>query len=82
MIHYLLRNRAYVGERIYNRRCDKAYRRGTTKYPNWSRFHCLEGTGYVTIGKEFYLLSGDGYLMPLKKGQLPPDTRYFPQAQK
>jgi hypothetical protein len=61
---------------------DKTYRRGTEKYPNWSRFSCLEGTGYVTIGKEFYLLSWDGYLMPLKKGQLPPDTRYFPQAQK
>ncbi len=28
MIHYLLRNRAYVGERIYNRRSYKAYRRG------------------------------------------------------
>jgi hypothetical protein len=61
---------------------DKTYRRGTDKYPNWSRFSCLEGTGYVTIGKEFYLLSWDGYLMPLKKGQQPPDTRYFPQAQK
>jgi len=28
MVHYLLRNRAYVGERIYNRRSYKAYRRG------------------------------------------------------
>jgi len=61
---------------------DKTYRRGTEKYPSWSRFSCLEGTGYVTIGKEFYLLSWDGYLMPLKKGQQPPDTRYFPQTQK
>jgi len=33
---------------------DKAYRRGTTKYPNWSRFSCLEGTGYVTISKEYW----------------------------
>jgi hypothetical protein len=61
---------------------DKTYRRGTEKYPNWSRSSCLEGTGYVTIGKEFYLLSWDGYLMPLKKGQLPPDTRYFPETKK
>ena len=61
---------------------DKTYRRSPTKYPNWSRFSCLEGTGYVTIGKEFYLLSWDGYLMPLKKGQLPPDTRYFPETKK
>lgn len=61
---------------------DKTYRRGTKKYPNWSRISCLEGSPYVTIGKEFYLLSWDGYLMPIKKGQLPPDTRYFPPAQK
>jgi hypothetical protein len=61
---------------------DKTYRRGTEKYPNWSRHSCLEGTGYVTIGKEYYLVTTDGYLMPTSKGQLPPDTRYFPQAQK
>jgi hypothetical protein len=61
---------------------DKTYRRGTNKYPNWSRISCLEGTSYVTIGKEFYLLSWDGYLMPLTKGQQPPDTRYFPKKQK
>lgn len=28
MVHYLLRNRAYLGERIYNKRSYKAYRRG------------------------------------------------------
>src|SRR5882672_2505037 len=56
---------------------DRSYRRSNVKYPNWSRFSCLEGTGYVTIGKEFYLISWDGHLMPLKKGQKAPDTRYF-----
>jgi hypothetical protein len=56
---------------------DRSYRRSNVKYPNWSRFSCLEGTGYVTIGKEFYLISWDGHLMPLKKGQQAPDTRYF-----
>jgi hypothetical protein len=61
---------------------DKTYRRGRDKYPNWSRTSCLEGTGYVTIGKEFYLVGADGSLMPTRKGQLPPDTSYFPQAQK
>jgi hypothetical protein len=60
---------------------DKTYRRGTKKYPNWSRFTCLEGTGYVTIGKEFYLVGGDGSLMPTRKGQLPPEMKYF-QAQR
>ena len=61
---------------------DKTYRHGTRKYPNWSRLSCLEGTAYVTIGKEYYLMSGDGYLMPTKKGQLPPEPKYFPQAKK
>jgi len=61
---------------------DKTYRRGGRKYPNWSRFSCLEGTGYVTIGKEFYLVGADGTLMPTRKGQRPPDTTYFPEAQK
>jgi hypothetical protein len=61
---------------------DKTYRRGPNKYPNWSRISCLEGTSYVTIGKEFYLLSWDGYLMPLTKGQQSPDTRYFPKEGK
>ena len=61
---------------------DKTYRHGKEKYPNWSRETCLEGTGYVTIGSEYYLVSGDGYLMPTKKGQRAPDPKYFPQAQK
>jgi hypothetical protein len=61
---------------------DKTYRRGTKKYPNWSVISCLEGTSYVTIGKEYYLVSGDGYLMPTTKGQQPPDPRFFPLGQK
>jgi hypothetical protein len=61
---------------------DKTYRRDAKRFPNWSTISCLEGSNYVRIDKEFYLLSWDGYLMPLKKGQPPPDIRYFPQAQK
>jgi hypothetical protein len=29
------------------------------------------------VGKEDYMISGDGYLMPTKKGQQAPDLRYF-----
>jgi hypothetical protein len=61
---------------------DKTYRRDAKQFPNWSTISCLEGSNYVRIDKEFYLLSWDGYLMPLKKGQPPPDARYFPQSQK
>jgi hypothetical protein len=60
---------------------DKTYRQGTKKYPNWSRTSCIEGNGWVTIGKEYYLLTDDGYLMPSYKGQQPPDPKYFLKAQ-
>jgi hypothetical protein len=56
---------------------DKTYRHGNKKYPNWSRISCLEGTTYVTIGKEYYMVTSDGYLMPTTKGQQPPDSKYF-----
>jgi hypothetical protein len=36
----------------------------------------------VRIGKENYMMSADGYLMPAKKDQSPPDLRYFNQARK
>jgi hypothetical protein len=34
----------------------------------------------VVVGKEYYFLSGDGYLMPTRKDQPPPDPRYFKTA--
>jgi hypothetical protein len=61
---------------------DKTYRHSKEKYPNFSRETCLEGTAYVTIGKEYYLVTSDGFLMPTTKGQLPPDPKYFRQAPK
>jgi hypothetical protein len=36
----------------------------------------------VFVGKEYYFLSGDGFLMPTKKDQPPPDLRYFKKTQK
>jgi len=43
----------------------------------WMESNCTEGNTHVAIGKENYMLSGDGYLMPVRKGQEPPDLRYF-----
>src|SRR5207244_1432632 len=43
---------------------------------------CAEGNEHVRSGKENYMMSADGYLMPAKKGQAPPDLRYFDQARK
>jgi hypothetical protein len=43
----------------------------------WTEYDCNENNNHVAIGKENYFLSADGYLMPSRKGQRPPDLRYF-----
>ena len=48
----------------------------------WTENNCTEGNNHVVIGKENYFRSGDGYLMPARKNQAPPDLRYFKEAQK
>jgi hypothetical protein len=48
----------------------------------WPENNCTEGNNDVVIGSESYLLSADGYLMPVKKDQPPPDLRYFNQPRK
>jgi hypothetical protein len=48
----------------------------------WHEDLCSENNFHVQIGSEGYFLSGDGYLMPTKKGQAPPDLRYFTQTRK
>jgi len=60
----------------------KKYRRDNAEYPIWPEDICPEGNGLVFIGNEMYFQSGEGLLMPAKKGQEPPDLRYFKQTQK
>ena len=50
--------------------------------PIWIEAICAEGNEHVRIGKDYYMISADGHLMPAKKGQAPPDLRYFNQVQK
>jgi hypothetical protein len=45
--------------------------------PKWVEYICAEDNHNVVIGKEDYLVSGDGLLMPSKKDQNPPDLRNF-----
>ena len=45
--------------------------------PIWLFVDCSEDNRHVWVGKDSYFVSGDGYLMPTKKGQAPPDLRYF-----
>ena len=48
----------------------------------WSENNCTEGNMHVVVGNENYFLSADGYLMPARKDQPPPDLRYFVQTKK
>jgi hypothetical protein len=43
----------------------------------WYEENCNESNNHVVIGKENYFMSADGFLMPAKKDQPPPDLRYF-----
>ena len=56
---------------------DKKYVRNTDPRPLWAEYDLMEANAQVMIGKENYFLSADGLLMPTKKNQTPPDTRYF-----
>jgi hypothetical protein len=58
----------------------KSYRRDRNML--WTENNCTEGNMHVVIGDQNYFLSGDGYLMPARKGQQPPDLRYFRAAEK
>jgi hypothetical protein len=53
------------------------FRRNPNPRPDWPEFVCAEGNAYVQIEKETYYLSADGLLLPMKKGQKPPNLRYF-----
>jgi hypothetical protein len=54
-----------------------------TKEPIWWKENvCTENNVHVDIRNEVYFLSGDGLLMPSKKGQAPPDLRYFNRPNK
>jgi len=60
----------------------KARRDPKNSRPTWISEVCSEDNAFVRIGKEAYFLSADGYLMPTRKDQPPPDARYFSQARK
>ena len=59
---------------------DRAYRRETN--PVWDFVDCAENNPHVLVGKESYMISSDGFLMPTKRGQAAPDLRYFNRTPK
>jgi hypothetical protein len=61
---------------------DKKYVRNADPRADWPESICPEYNAQIFIGKDNYYLSADGFLMPAKKGQAPPDLRYFNQSRK
>jgi hypothetical protein len=60
----------------------KKYTRDSNPRHNWIEEICAENNPHVRIGKDNYMLSADGFLMPVRKGQAPPSVRYFKQPGK
>ena len=58
----------------------KKYRRIDVKQPVWPEAVCAEANVHVEIAGQNYFLSADGYMMPARKNQPPPDLRYFDQT--
>ena len=56
----------------------RSYRRNRNLPP--AEYSCGENNEHVFIQNEAYFLSADGYLMPTRKDQAPPDPRYFNSA--
>jgi hypothetical protein len=58
---------------------NKRYRRERNVI--WYEDNCTENNRHIIVGAEAYFLSADGYLMPTRKDQAPPDLRYFNKRQ-
>ena len=61
---------------------DRRYHRSIKPQPVWPEYVCEENNAHILIGKDNYYLSADGFLMPARKDQPPPDLRYFKQSRK
>ena len=56
----------------------RSYRRDAQQtQPEWSEFICSEDPSHVQIGDQNYKLSPEGFLMPVRRGQKPPDLKHF-----
>lgn len=61
----------------------RTYRRDPGTQPVWVEYVCAENNRHVVIGNEDYVVNqADGNLMPVRKGQPPPDLRNFELGRK
>jgi hypothetical protein len=61
---------------------DKRFVRNQDPRPEWFESICAEYNAQVFVGNQHYYLSADGFLMPTRPDQPPPDTRYFKKTPK
>jgi hypothetical protein len=61
---------------------DKTFRRNADPQPDWPEIYCHVSNRWVVLGNETYRLNDEGILTPTRKGQPPPDLRFFKQAGK
>jgi hypothetical protein len=78
----LLHNQITVIDHAYTRPWTVMRDYARLANPIWVENNCASGNHYVLIRNETYFISADGYLMPTKKTQAPPDLRYFNPPQK
>ena len=52
------------------------------KNVSWSEYICNEDNHHVVVGNDNYMVSSDGYLMPVRKDQAPPDLKYFDRTRR
>jgi hypothetical protein len=55
----------------------RSYKRNPEPQPAWIEYVCSEENHHVVIGKENYVVNAEGLLMPVRKGQPPPDLQHF-----
>jgi len=56
----------------------RSYRRDARQtQPKWTEFVCSGDANHVLVGNDYYQISPDGLLMPVRKGQRPPNLKYF-----
>jgi hypothetical protein len=58
----------------------RSYKRDPGVATVWVEYICSEDNHHVVIGKENYVINGEGYLMPVRKDQPPPDLRHFTES--
>jgi hypothetical protein len=75
--HDILRNEITTYDHAFTRpwTVSRFYRR--EHEPNYQEYPCTEDNRWISLGGELYLADGEGYLMPIQKGQAAPDPKYL-----